>query len=235
MKKYWTRWKYVLIGWLGATLVRIWFSTIRMEVRFPVDAPRKNSLPGQSAILGGWHETVLPCSYYVGPIHPCALVSKSGDGELISAIMQGLGWRTIRGSSSRGGQGAFLRLIRMGRITHPFRMAFTLDGPRGPRRKAKLGAIQAASTLGIPLIPVGVHVNRAWRMKSWDRMFIPKPFSRIVIVANELIHVPKDLDDPTAEHYRLRLEEGIARAEETARQILEGTTTNLSTSLDQAA
>lgn len=235
MKNPWRNLRYALIGWIGSTFIRIWCSTLRIEYRFPVDGPRHQILAGQSAIMSGFHESLLPCIYLLGPLKPCALISQSDDGELIARIMKGLGWSAIRGSSTRGGREALLKVLSVGRSIHPFRMAFTVDGPRGPRRQSKMGAVYAASGLGVPLMPISVYAEKAWRAKSWDRLILPKPFSRVAIVADHLIHVPEVLDEATAEQFRLQLEAEINRAEDIARMMIEGTAKRPATQMEEAA
>lgn len=221
MKSLWRECRYALIGFLGGWFIRLWCSTFRIKAVFPTPCTRRTVLANQDAIIGGWHETLLVPIYYVGPRHMHTIISKSGDGEVIARICRNLGWNPVRGSSSRDGKMAFHEILEAGRQAHPFHVCITLDGPRGPRRKAKMGAIAAASKLGIPLIPFGFAVDRAWRAKSWDRFILPKPFARVGIVCRTLLEIPPDLDDASAKRWLVRLEEELAKAEEEARLLIE--------------
>jgi lysophospholipid acyltransferase (LPLAT)-like uncharacterized protein len=108
-----------------------------------------------------------------------------GDGEIIARVMASLGFDAVRGSSSRGGARALLesvRLLRSGRT-----VAFTPDGPRGPRRVSAPGAAAAAVRSGAPVIALGMRASRFWQLKSWDRLTIPKPFARVCVRYSSVI------------------------------------------------
>jgi lysophospholipid acyltransferase (LPLAT)-like uncharacterized protein len=105
------------------------------------------------------------------------LVSEHKDGELIARMLHAWGFRTIRGSSTRGGGRALLAMIR--ELGEGSAVVITPDGPRGPAKVFQRGAIVAANRAQMPIVAVGVHVDRAWRLKSWDSLIIPKPFARL--------------------------------------------------------
>lgn len=108
----------------------------------------------------------------------CALVSKSKDGEGMSAIAEGLGYNVVRGSSSRGAAGALIQAIRIVRQGHHFTIA--VDGPRGPIYKAKPGASAISSKTNTPIVPLRTSVQKKWFLsRTWNNGVIPKPFSRI--------------------------------------------------------
>jgi len=118
------------------------------------------------------------------------MVSKSFDGEWIAGIIKRLGYRVFRGSASRDGARALLEIIRGGKVCD---LALTVDGSRGPAEKVKAGAIFLASNSGLPLVPISCVSPRSWRLKSWDRFIIPKPFSRVEIVMGKHIVVPPNI------------------------------------------
>ena len=97
----------------------------------------------------------------------------------------------IRGSTARGGSQALLEMIRSSSDAH---LGITPDGPRGPRRQLKPGAVVVASQSGLPIVPIGIGFARAWRFGSWDRFALPLPFSTLVGVMGEPIVVPANLD-----------------------------------------
>src|SRR5690606_15894263 len=99
-------------------------------------------------------------------------------GELAARIVTHFDLRAVRGSSSRGGADALNQLQQA--MALGAGVGFTLDGPRGPRRKAKLGAAIIAARTGAIIVPNAFAVSRAWRLRSWDRLPIPKPFSRVL-------------------------------------------------------
>jgi lysophospholipid acyltransferase (LPLAT)-like uncharacterized protein len=116
------------------------------------------------------------------------MTSQSFDGECIARVIERFGFEAVRGSSSRGGAEALLgmqALIEQRRL-----VAFTIDGPRGPRYVAKFGPVLLARNTGAPIYCFHVALEKAWVMNSWDRMMIPKPFSRAVLRVGRLVHLP---------------------------------------------
>jgi lysophospholipid acyltransferase (LPLAT)-like uncharacterized protein/tetraacyldisaccharide-1-P 4'-kinase len=124
-------------------------------------------------IYAFWHEHLLPLAALHANEGIRVLVSRHRDGEIISRLVLRLGYETVRGSSTRGGPAALLEMIRAGQAGHT--LAFTPDGPRGPRRRCKPGVIKAAAETGLPIIPVSIAVRRGVRLDSWDRFLIPAP------------------------------------------------------------
>lgn len=143
-----------------------------------------------------WHGELLPILWAHRDEGVSVLISTHADGEIIARICESLGCRTVRGSSSRGGARALLELVR--ELEHGHEVAITPDGPRGPRRTFAPGAVVAAMRAGVPVIAFGARVDRAWRLKSWDRFVIPKPFARITMRYSDAAHVsastPRDAE-----------------------------------------
>ena len=135
------------------------------------------------------------------------LISGHRDGMLISRAAAGLGVRTVTGSSKSGGAAALLTMQRL--LSEGQCVAITPDGPRGPRMRAKLGAIKAAQISGVPILPVSGSVSRRRILGSWDRFCLALPFARGIIVWGEPIHVPRDADDAELDRHRLLLEDRL--------------------------
>ncbi|MCC6699633.1 MAG: lysophospholipid acyltransferase family protein [Candidatus Hydrogenedentes bacterium] len=159
------------------------------------------------AILAFWHE-VLPLALWTqrGTGYH-TLTSYSYDGELAACVVKHFGLAALRGSSSRGGSQALRQLelaLEMG-IT----IGFTLDGPRGPRRVSKPGIAVLAARSGLPVVPLVLAVERAWRMRSWDRLVVPKPFARIHCIFGEPIPPPVDESKDEVERMRLLVERDL--------------------------
>jgi lysophospholipid acyltransferase (LPLAT)-like uncharacterized protein len=155
-------------------------------------AGKKVDLSRENFVMSIWHDSLL-IPLWLFPrldMKPTVLISKSGDGELVTRVCLRSGWKVVRGSSSRGGQEALDEATRLYVPGHPFRFVFTVDGPRGPRRECKFGVVALATRLGLPILPVGIRFENAWYTKSWDRMAIPKPFSRVHIVMDQFLQVP---------------------------------------------
>jgi lysophospholipid acyltransferase (LPLAT)-like uncharacterized protein len=136
-----------------------------------------------------WHETILMSVWYHRDQDVRVMISASRDGELISRIARFFGYIPVRGSSSRGGREALSELIRHLKKGH--RCAITPDGPRGPRREIKMGVVNLARMTGCPVVPFAFAAEHCWRLKSWDKFIIPKPFSRAVFVYGNPIRVPR--------------------------------------------
>lgn len=129
-------------------------------------------------LVAFWHETLALAAWHFRGTAYHTLTSYSFDGELAARFVEQFGLHAVRGSSSRGGREALSDMIRAARLTPA--VGFTLDGPRGPRRRAKPGIALLAIRSGCPVIPLAVAVTRAWRLNSWDRLQIPKPGARVV-------------------------------------------------------
>jgi lysophospholipid acyltransferase (LPLAT)-like uncharacterized protein len=163
---------------LGALLVRLLGATWRLRIDGP-DVWTEARRDGRPAILALWHGELLPLIWHFRGQGLAPLVSTHSDGEVIARIIELVGYRPIRGSSSRGGARALLEAVQVLRDGRD--VAFTTDGPRGPRRRSAPGVAVASRKSGAPIVPVGVVVNRAWHLRSWDRFVIPKPFATVTV------------------------------------------------------
>ena len=142
----------------------------------PVKKLREAHVPVLFAL---WHGQMLPLLWYHRDQGVAVVVSEHNDGEIIARILEWMGYRLIRGSTSRGADRALLGIVRTLRNGND--VAITPDGPRGPARNFAPGAAVAANRSGAPIIPAVAHVDRAWKLSSWDGFVIPKPFARITI------------------------------------------------------
>lgn len=197
-------WLIRVAAFLGAIALRVWLATVRVRMRsadgraHPADPKRERFL------YAFWHESLLAPAKMRTPAK--VLVSQSADGELIAQVCGYFGIGAIRGSATRGGAGALLEMLRDSEPTH---LAITPDGPRGPRRRFKPGAVFVASHLGLAIVPVGVGFTRARRFGSWDRFALPLPFSTAVGVLGAPILVSPQLDAEGLEHCRQEVEKSL--------------------------
>jgi lysophospholipid acyltransferase (LPLAT)-like uncharacterized protein len=209
-----------LVAFLAACLIRAWMSTLRLRLvssdglSHPVDPKTARY------IYAFWHETLLaPLVRRRLPVR--MLISLHADGELIAQVCGFLGIAVVRGSTARGGSQALFELIRGGNDS--LHLAFTPDGPLGPRREIKPGIIMAAAHTGLPIVPVGVGFTRAWRAASWDRFAVPLPFTTIAAVIGEPIIVPCDIDRGAMLRYKSRVQSALldatAQAEDWAERL----------------
>jgi lysophospholipid acyltransferase (LPLAT)-like uncharacterized protein len=158
---------------------------------------------------------MLLLAYHYGQPNVWILISHHADGQLITEITNRLGFRAVRGSSTRGGVKAVRGMVELGRSDH---LAITPDGPRGPRRHVQPGLIYTAARTGLPIVVAGIDFRRAWRARSWDRFALPYPFTRAVCIPSKLIYVPADLDRETMESYRIHVEKIFCAVQQMAEE-----------------
>ena len=165
---------------------------------------RKAKMP---IIFVFWHGRLLPLVYAHRHQGVTALVSEHDDGEYITRILERCGFETVRGSSTRGGVGGLRGLIRSAQRGHD--LALTPDGPQGPNRAMKPGALVVARLTGLPLVPVGVGGTSTWIANSWDCFMVPKPFSTVRIAYGHPRFISREADqleiDATTQEVRSEL------------------------------
>lgn len=168
-----------------------------------------------AGIYALWHSQQLPLTLRHRAENIAVIISQHRDGEIISRMVEGVGYRTIRGSSTRGGVEALGEFKRAGTEGHP--LAITTDGPQGPPRQCKPGAILAAARTGLPIIPAAAAAERAWTFDSWDRFSVPKPGSIVYLTYGDPLIVPSDLDDESVADWQAR----VTRAQNRATSVCE--------------
>ena len=206
-------------GFLGAVLLYVLNLTLRWQ-RVGL-AAKPGFWDGKNPrIFVVWHnrQLMMPFVYRMmgGRWRTmCALASRHRDGRIIGRSMNYLGFRMAAGSSTRGGRTALRALVRG--LNDGRHVAVTPDGPRGPLYRFKSGALKLAQLSGAPLYPVAYAAKRRWEFGSWDRMFLPKPFSQAVLVIGEPIEIPSGIGSVDLKRYlelvELKLNEVTAAAD----------------------
>jgi lysophospholipid acyltransferase (LPLAT)-like uncharacterized protein len=167
-------------------------------------------------ILAFWHGRMLPMlplrAHRARGIH--VLVSPSDDGGLASIALRRFGYRVVRGSLSRGGSRALREMDDV--LANGGQLVLTPDGPRGPRHQMNSGVAWLARASGAPIVPVGVAVDRAWHLRSWDRFTIPKPFARVVIAYGDPVRVARTATDGELEGLTQQLRDAMLALERDA-------------------
>jgi lysophospholipid acyltransferase (LPLAT)-like uncharacterized protein len=193
------------------TLIKLIGRTARFEVEGWENhetATHGGSLP----IYAFWHDRIFLTTYW-WPKQieraPVVMTSRSFDGEYIARFIQRFGYGAVRGSSTRGGTGAIVEMVRLMRAGCA--TAFTIDGPVGPPRVAKMGAVLLAKKTGQPILPVTMALRRYWRAPTWDSLQIPKPFTRARVYIAPPIHVPADADENMLQAMRDELQHALDR------------------------
>lgn len=200
---------YRLISMLGATLR--W----RTEGLEHLDAIVQR---GRQPIMAFWHGRILPATYFFRHRGIVVITSENFDGEWIARIIERFGYGTARGSTSRGGRKALLRLTRDLAAGKP--AGFAVDGPRGPAGVAQPGAVWLAKTTGNPVLPFHMEAARSWTINSWDRTQIPRPFATVALSVGEPFDVPAGADAAGLESARRELDVRLHALEHRARAML---------------
>jgi lysophospholipid acyltransferase (LPLAT)-like uncharacterized protein len=188
--------KAKILGTLAGWLMRAWSSTLRFDIedRCGVILPGNVHTP---VIYTLWHNrifTIPPIWWRTGGNfrQSVVLTSASHDGSMLAHAMKVFGLGAIRGSSSRRGVAALVGMKRA--LREGLDVCITPDGPRGPRYQFQPGVIKLAESAGVPIVPIHATYSAAWRLKTWDRFVIPKPFSRVKVVFDQLLFVAPGLD-----------------------------------------
>lgn len=190
-------------GFLATSSLSRWMETIDYKAAF-YDPLVDSALGGnRHFIILIWHEHILSPLFLRHHNNVTTLLSRHTDAEIVQWIAGNLGAHCVRGSTFQGGSAAvkqFLEMQRQGVLV------FTPDGPRGPRRRMANGPIYLASKLQIPIVLLGIGYDKPWRIRSWDRFAIPKPFSRGRWIVSPNFDVPENLTKDGLEHFRQKFE-----------------------------
>jgi lysophospholipid acyltransferase (LPLAT)-like uncharacterized protein len=196
----------LIIG-LGYSIIRLIGPTLRVAVSYEEGA--QTTLDQRPLIASFWHSCMIPATYIFRKMGIRVMSSNSYDGEYMGRIIQKFGFVAVKGSSSRNAVRALLGLRRA--LGEGWTVAFSLDGPRGPRRKVKPGPVALGRSAGVPLSMFHAAIDRAWVLNTWDRLMIPKPFSRVLLRFGKLIHVPAAATDEDVERYTAELQATLDR------------------------
>jgi len=202
-----------LLTWLGYLGIRLIGPTLRWSVTSEDGGPVADE-PGMPVIYTFWHRCVFLATYHLRRRGIVVMTSSSFDGEYIARIIKKFGFGAARGSSTRGGVRALLALHND--LEAARSVAFTVDGPKGPRYVAKPGPTLLARNTQAPILCFHIAVDRAWILNSWDQFIIPKPFARAVVRLGKLIRVPKDADSAARDGYHAEMQQTLERIREQA-------------------
>jgi len=188
--------------------VRLLYISCRV-VRLEGEENEKKAIEisGDRVIYASWHQRLFYQIHRLRRRRITVMISQSRDGEYIARLVNWLGLRDVRGSSTRGGVDALKDLVRS--IRNGSNGGMIPDGPTGPAREAKIGTIILSRMTGAPIIPISWGADRCWVFNSWDRFMIPKPFARISYCYGEPIFVPRSAKTPEMEELRKILDERL--------------------------
>jgi len=213
-RRYTLRQRMVLrmIIWAGYWLIRLIGPTLR--VCFSREDGAQDTLDQRPLVASFWHSCMIPATYVFRDMGIRVMSSNSYDGEYMGRIIHKFGFVAVKGSSSRNAVPALLGLRRA--LEDGWTVAFTLDGPRGPRRKVKPGPVALARSSGMALTMFHAAVDKAWVLNTWDGLMIPAPFSRVLLRFGKMIPVPADASDEDVERYTAELQSSLDRVVEFA-------------------
>jgi lysophospholipid acyltransferase (LPLAT)-like uncharacterized protein len=191
----------------GLLLIKLISRTYRYRV-VGLENERQALQDHGSVVYASWHQRMFPGFAFFATRQPVAvMISQSRDGEMIARAVAMLGWRPVRGSSSRGGLRALKQLHAL--VKRGCRVMHIVDGPQGPFGVVKPGLLTIAQFSGAPILPAIGSFQRCWTFASWDRFMVPKPFSKILVRFAPPITVPRRLKADAFEALRLNLENQI--------------------------
>ena len=184
--------QFAFVAAVASVFIAMVGRTLRIEFSW-----EEGSIGGMDNVYPGiypfWHRCVLGATWIFRHRNFAVLTSRSRDGEFIARVIRRFGYVPIRGSSSRGGQRGLLEMDRF--VKNGGGVAFTIDGPRGPRFVAKRGPVLLARTTGVAITAFYVAMEKAWVINTWDAMMIPRPFSHAFVRVARKIFVPPDASD----------------------------------------
>lgn len=190
--------------------VRLLFCTLRREFREETPGTNPYVLSGDRRFLYCvWHDSIV-VPIFAGPhTYTSALVSRHQDGSYIAGILKMVGMSSVRGSTKHGGASAVRQMMTTAKDKH---IVITPDGPRGPRRKMQSGIVFLASHSGRAIVPTAYAGVREWRIKgSWTDLMIPKPFTKIFLMAGKPVEVPPDLSREEVARYTALVQDEMDR------------------------
>jgi lysophospholipid acyltransferase (LPLAT)-like uncharacterized protein len=204
-----TGWRARWLIALGFRLLQIWARTLRYEIDDRLGVVGK---PVKENYIGAlWHNRLLIFPFVLRRFFPnrrgAALISASRDGDLLADAIKRFDFDVVRGSSSRLGASAILQLT--GVLASGRDVVITPDGPRGPAYELGPGIIFLAQKSGAEVVPVNMEYSSCWRLKSWDRFILPRPFAKIRVIIGQSHHVRSTNTADDFEAERLRLQDAM--------------------------
>jgi len=193
----------------GVCLLRAWARTLRYEIDDRAGILGKPVMENYIGAL--WHNRLLIFPLVLRRFFPnrpgAALISASRDGDLLTDAIHRFGYEVIRGSSSRLGASAILQLT--GELASGRDVVITPDGPRGPAYELGPGIVFLAQKSGASVLPMNLEYSRFWRLGSWDRFIIPRPFSKVRVLISQPLRVDATSNPAQFEAQRLRVQDAL--------------------------
>jgi lysophospholipid acyltransferase (LPLAT)-like uncharacterized protein len=216
---------YAIAAPITVGIIKLLWSTYRHTVTGD-DPVRELVDQDQPLILTFWHENLFVMTWYLVRLGGLGarvtyLVSPSQDGEFAVRMLAVVGGRAVRGSATRSGVRAMYGLYRAIARENASPVVVP-DGPQGPRRHAKPGAVMLGKLSGARILPMACAARRGWRLPTWDRLLLPIPFTRVAVVLGEARSVPTEMSSEELERERAALEVRLRELEDEAKRLARG-------------
>jgi hypothetical protein len=205
------------IDLLGRPLMSVWMKTLRLRVEGE-SAYRDLRRAGRPVVILVWHGKIFSAPWMFRRRNIMPLVSPSQDGELIVRLIDNWGYKVIRGSGSHSVKRAWV--VMKNELRAGGEVLIVPDGPRGPDRELKLGAVKLGAETGALLVPYTLGAARKKVFRSWDRFEVPRLFSRAVALFGEPIEIPHGIGGEALEAERLRVEQILRDLDSRAERLL---------------
>lgn len=197
------------ITWASHLAISLIGPTLRYSISWEELPSPPDAIHEKRVIYAFWHRAVFASAWLWRRIGIAVMVSRSFDGEYIARTIEKLGFVAVRGSSSRGGGQALLGMKRQ--LEQGNLVAFTIDGPRGPKYVAKAGPVLLAHATALPMAAFYVAISNAWVLNTWDQFVIPKPFAKALVRFSAKMKVPPDADDAQMAEFHRQLQAALER------------------------
>ena len=198
-----------LISWTSYLAIALIGPTLRCSISWEEPPSPPDATYEKPVIYAFWHRAVFAAAWLWRKLGIAVMVSRSFDGEYIARTIEKLGFFAVRGSSSRGGGSALLGLKK--HLEQGLPVAFTIDGPRGPKYVAKPGPVLLSRTSSLPMAAFYVAIDDAWVLHTWDELVIPKPFSKALVRVSAKMRVPADAGDAQMAEFHNQLQVALER------------------------
>jgi lysophospholipid acyltransferase (LPLAT)-like uncharacterized protein len=192
---FWTTgepWRTIRL-WLIPRILRVMHSLLMCTLRISTSGvqecwPKR----GDGALIVIWHDLTFIALHLFRNQDIHAMMSTSRAGRIQAAFWNLYGFKTVWGSTNKR-EGIRALRVTLNGLREGKWFAFTPDGPKGPRHQAQPGVIYLATNTGVAVVPIGIAASAYWKLSTWDRYLIPKPFARVHIHVGPNITVPEKL------------------------------------------
>ena len=186
-------------------VLKCWSASVRMKVYGNEIIEKYLVKQSRPSIISFWHFGLIQLCYYFRSLPPTVvMISGSKDGEIAARIAKRWGHIPVRSSKMKGGLNALKEMKKLMHKGH--NAAIVVDGSRGPARIAQKGVVVLSRETNAPILPIGIAAKPVLRFNSWDRMILPLPGSKCVLVCKEPLFVPKNVRGKELESFRLKIE-----------------------------